>query len=162
LKILLTAQGGKLITKRKDVVGITLVEILVVIAIISLLTAAVIPMYNKARIRALGVKTKTIISSLEAALSMYTTDFGDYPSFEGRETSHLVELLQGPVESSFWKGPYMRFKEKDLDENKNILDAWSSPLYYQYPQNRKPNVPYLIISAGTDRIMETEDDIGNW
>ncbi len=142
--------------------GITMVEIVVVLAIISLLTAAVIPVYNKARKRSLVVRTQTIISSIEAALSMYTTDFGDYPWYSGTETKFLVELLQGPVESNLWKGPYMRFKEKDLDQQTNIVDAWSTPIYYGYPQTEKSNVPYLLISAGPDRKIWTSDDIGNW
>ncbi|MCK9265944.1 type II secretion system protein GspG [bacterium] len=155
-------QGGELVNRKIDKTGITMVEILVVIAIIALITAAAIPVYNKARVRALIVRTKTTINAIEAALSMYTTDFGDYPAFDGTETKLLVGLLQGPVDSNLWKGPYMRFKEKDLDENGNILDAWSTPLYYKYPQDDKTNVPYLIISAGIDRKLQTEDDIGNW
>ncbi|HNS32197.1 MAG TPA: type II secretion system protein GspG [bacterium] len=148
--------------RKKGTEGITLMEILVVLAIISMLAAAVIPVYNKARLRALVVRTQATIHSIEAALSMYTTDFGDYPPYQGSYTSFLVDLLQGPVESSLWKGPYMRFKEKDIDEQRNIVDAWGTPVYYGYPQSEKTNVPYLLFSAGPDRKIRTGDDIGNW
>lgn len=142
--------------------GMTLIEVLVVIAIISALGALSLPVYHKAKKRALIVKTEAIINSLEAALSMYSTDFGDYPHYNGEGSSILVSLLQGPVESELWKGPYIRFKGKDLDIEGNILDSWKSPLSYRYPQNERANVPYLLVSPGPDRILNTPDDIGNW
>ena len=140
--------------------GITLIEILVVIIIISFLAAVSLPVYHKARVKGVIVKTKTIISSLEAALSMYETDFGDYPA--GTTSRILVELLQGPVENEKWNGPYIRFKKEDIDKNGNIIDGWKTPLIYKYPQSEKENVPYLIISAGPDKKFGTEDDFGNW
>jgi len=94
---------------------------------------------------------------------MYESDFGDYPpSDEKKGNKILVELLQGPVSSDFWKGPYMRFKKEDLDTKGNIVDPWFTPLIYQYPQNQHENTPYVIISAGPDRKLGTGDDIGNW
>jgi len=142
--------------------GITLIEILVVMAIIAVLASIAFPALGNARRRAMSVKTESVIASLEAALSMYGTDFGDYPAFEGEGTGSLVELLQGPVESRFWKGPYMRFKTADIDGENNILDAWKTPLRYNYPQEEHSNIPYAIISAGPDRAIGTVDDIGNW
>jgi len=142
--------------------GFTLLEVLVVMAIASILTALALPVYSKVRGRALVVKTKTVIASLEAALSMYGTDFGDYPHFDGEGSNILVKLLQGPVDSNNWKGPYMRFRLEDLDSNNNILDAWKTPITYKYPQGIYSNIPYIIVSAGPDRSFETDDDIGNW
>lgn len=142
--------------------GITLLEILVVMVIITFLVSVAVPMYRKARSHALIVKTEALISSLEAALSMYDTNFGDYPDSDGEGSSILVEELQGPVDSKYWKGPYMRFKSEDLDENDNILDAWKNPLRYEYPQYTHPKIPYVIVSAGPDRRFGTDDDIGNW
>ena len=142
--------------------GITLLEVLVVMAIVSLLASIAVPVYGKVRVRALTVKTEAVISSLEAALSMYGTDFGDYPASGGEGSSILVKLLQGPVDGNNWKGPYMRFRLEDLDENSNVLDAWKTPLYYRYPQDLYSNIPYVIISAGSDRQLGTDDDIGNW
>lgn len=143
--------------------GLTLVEVLVVMAIIVLITAVSLPVYNKIRLRAMVVKTRTVIASIEAALSVYGSDFGDYPSSGGVSGSRvLAELLQGPVNSGRWRGPYMRFKQEDIDGDKNILDAWKRPLFYVYPQNVYDNVPYLIFSAGYDGLPDTENDIGNW
>ena len=142
--------------------GITLIEILVVLIIISVIASFLLPAIHKARLRGLVVKTKATISAIEAALSMYETDFGDYPLSDGTGSETLYKLLQGPVESKNWKGPYIRFKKDDVDENGNILDAWKNPIFYKYPQNKYPNTPYIIFSAGKDGKIETEDDIGNW
>jgi len=142
--------------------GITLLEVLVVMVIVSLLASIAVPVYSKARARALTVKTETVISSLEAALSMYGTDFGDYPVSDGEGSGILVKLLQGPVDNNNWKGPYMRFRLEDMDRDDNILDAWKTPITYEYPQDVYSNVPYILVSAGPDRRFETDDDIGNW
>ncbi len=153
---------GEKVRMRGQNHGITLLEILLVMVIASILASLAVPMYRKARVRALIVKTEAVIGSLDAALSMYGTDFGDYPEFEGEGSGILVEQLQGPVDSKYWKGPYMRFKLEDMDENGNVLDAWKTPLSYKYPQDDYSNVPYVIISAGPDREFGTPDDIGNW
>ncbi len=131
-------------------------------AIIALLASFGLPAGRDARRRAMVVKTESVIGSVEAALSMYGMDFGDYPAYEGEGTGVLVNLLQGPVESRSWKGPYMRFKTEDLDGKRNILDAWKTPLSYRYPQAEHSNVSYTIVSAGPDRETGTADDIGNW
>jgi len=141
--------------------GFTLVEILVVIVIISMLAAISLPSIQKARNRAAIIRTKGIISSLETALSMYQTDMGNYPESTGSNLI-LIDALMGPMDDENWKGPYMRFKEKDMDENKNIIDTWGYPVKYKYPQTEKENVPFIIVSAGPDRKFNTKDDIGNW
>lgn len=142
--------------------GITLIEILVVLIIISIIASFLLPAVHKARQKGLVVKTKAIIDSIEAALSMYETDFGDYPFSDGAGTETLRYLLQGPVDSKNWKGPYIRFKEEDVDEEGNILDAWKKPIFYKYPQSEHKNTPFIIFSSGMDGKKGTGDDIGNW
>lgn len=141
--------------------GFTLVEILVVLVIISMLALLTLPATKKARTKAAILKTKAIIASIEAALSMYQTDMGNYPESTGSSVI-LIEALMGPMDDENWKGPYMRFKQKDVDENKNVIDTWGNPLKYVYPQNEKSNVPFIVVSSGPDKKFETADDIGNW
>ncbi len=141
--------------------GFTLIEILVVLVIISMLAGIMLPATKKARTKAAIVKTKAIISSIEAALFMYNTDMGDYPESTG-SSKILIESLMGPLNDENWKGPYMRFKQADIDENRCIIDSWRNPLIYIYPQNEENNVPFIIRSAGPDKKLDTKDDIGNW
>ncbi len=138
-------------------------EMLVSIIILCSIMGISLPVLHRARNKALIVRTKSIISTIEAALCMYETDFGDYPKSDDENNSKvLVEKLQGPIDSDRWNGPYLRLKKEDLDKDGNILDAWKVPIKYKYPQTEKNNVPFLLFSAGPDRKFETEDDIGNW
>jgi type II secretion system protein G len=147
---------------RMNKTGITLIEILVSMCIILFIAAFSLPALHRARNKAVIAKTKAIIDTIEAALSMYETDFGDYPENQANGSKILVEILQGPVESDRWNGPYIRFKKDQLDEYGNILDAWKMPIIYKYPQTDYDNIPFLLLSAGPDRKYGTKDDIGNW
>jgi len=142
--------------------GFTLVEILVVMAIISILTALSLPAIVKARAKAASVKTRAVITALEAALSMYEHDCGDYPPGDGSGSKVLVEALQGPLTNPEWDGPYMRFKGEDTDSSGEVMDTWKNPLFYTYPQSAHTNTPYTIVSSGPDGIPGTQDDIPNW
>ncbi len=140
----------------------TLIEVLVVIVIISTLASLLLPAVQKVRLKGVIVKTKAIIDSLEAALSMYETDFGDYPESDGSGSKVLYESLVGPIENENWKGPYIRLRKQDMNKEGNIVDAWKRPIIYKYPQDQYENTPYIIFSFGPDGKKETEDDIGNW
>ena len=142
--------------------GITLLEVLVTTSIIAIIAALGLPAVRVARARAAVIAVQSAIANLEASLSMYQTDIGDYPFGNGNGCCHLVACLVGPCNDPAWKGPYMRFKEADLDTNGNFLDIWKSPFSYWYPQTMKPTVPFVIISAGPDKRFGTGDDIGNW
>lgn len=60
--------------------GFTLVELLVVVAIIGILAAILVPNVRQNLERAKVAKTKALISSLEYALAAYKNDFGKYPA----------------------------------------------------------------------------------
>ena len=141
--------------------GFSLIEIVVVMAIIAGIAGLFLPTLRKARKRALISKAQVAIASLETALSMYETDFSDYPPGDGKDCEKLVFLLEGPIANSSWHGPYMRFKERDL-KNGNFIDPWECSYSYKYPQSEHLNAAYLLYSNGPDMIFGTEDDIANW
>ncbi len=140
--------------------GFSLMEILVVLAISVVLAALLLPAAQKARARGLATKTAATISAIELALSLYETDFGDYPLSSGTAGT-VVNLLMSKNEDPKWKGPYLRFKEKDF-HNGELVDPWNGPYYYQYPQDLRSTTPFLLYSLGPDRTENTPDDIGNW
>jgi len=142
--------------------GFTLMEIVISLVIISFIAAISLPVLHKSRNKALIARTKAIINTIEAALSIYETDFCDYPEGDGKGSRILIEKLQGPCSDERWHGPYIRFKKEDIDNEGNILDAWKMPIIYKYPQTDYDNIPFLLLSAGPDRKFGTKDDIGNW
>ena len=60
--------------------GFTLIEILIVIAIIAALIAIAIPNYLSARQRAQDIKIKSEMAALKSALRLYYNDFNSYPA----------------------------------------------------------------------------------
>ncbi len=115
--------------------GFTLVEMLVVLAIIGLLVGLVAP-------RVLGqlsdakVKTAHIqIESFKNALDLYFLDMGRYPnSNEG-----LAALAVPPAGSTTWNGPYIKGAAVPHD-------PWNNAYIYRSPgQNGRP---YDILSLG--------------
>jgi type II secretion system protein G len=125
--------------------GITLIEILVSICIILFIAASSMPALHRARNKAVIAKTKAIIDTIEAALSIYETDFGDYPENQANGSKILLEILQGPIESDRWHGPYIRLKKDQIDKEGNILDGWKMPIIYKYQQDLIENMEQRMI-----------------
>ncbi len=69
--------------KTKTAKAFTLVEILVVIAIIALLISILMPALTQIKKIAANTKQKAQISSIEIGLSLYKNDFGQYPPSHG-------------------------------------------------------------------------------
>lgn len=105
--------------------GFTLLEILVVIAILGLLIGLVAP----AVLRQLGGArvniAKQSIERLGAVLDLYKLDIGSYPTTE----QGLAALSVRPTGASNWTGPYVKGDAVPLD-------AWNHPYSYREPSQR--------------------------
>lgn len=101
--------------------GFTLLELLVVVAIIGLLAGYVGPKYfgqlGKAEVKA----ARAQISALEKALDHYRLDTGHYPTTE----QGLAALVKKPSTEPKWAGPYL---QKDVP-----LDPWGKAYLYKSP-----------------------------
>ena len=117
-----TGQAGA--AKRGDA-GFTLLEILVVIAILGLLIGLVAP----AVLRQLGGARNSIarqsIERLGAVLDIYKLDIGSYPSTE----QGLQALVARPTAGGNWNGPYVKGDQQPLD-------PWNHPYTYRSPSGR--------------------------
>ena len=130
--------------------GFTLMELLVVLAILGLLMSLVGPrVLNQLG----GAKTKTAgiqIKDLEQSLEMYKLDVGRFPSTE----EGLTALVTRPGSAAGWNGPYLK---------SNVpLDPWKREYHYKYPGE---NGELDIFSYGQDGQAggDSEDaDVGNW
>lgn len=117
--------------------GFTLLELLVVLAILGLLIGLVAP----AIMRQFGsAKDKIVHQSIErlaTVLDMYKLDVGSYPTTE----QGLQALLKQPAGVGRWSGPYL--KGDRLPE-----DPWGHPFGYRSPSQR-PGHEYDLYSLGS-------------
>jgi general secretion pathway protein G len=116
--------------------GFTLLELLVVVAIIGLLVGYVAPRYF-GQIGKSEVNTaKAQIDALEKALDQYRLDTGHYPAGE----LGLNALVERPPNEPKWNGPYLK---KAVP-----LDPWGNQYLYKIPGDQGD---YDIVSYGKDR-----------
>jgi general secretion pathway protein G len=116
--------------------GFTLLELLVVLAILGLLIGLVAP----AALRQLGSAKEKIahqsIERLASVLDIYKLDVGTYPTTE----QGLQALLVAPSGVVHWSGPYL--KGEKVPE-----DPWGRPFLYRMPSQR-PGHDYDLYSLG--------------
>ena len=135
--------------------GFTLIEILVVIAVISVLAALVAPNVFRHVGSAKDAAAKSQIEMLGAALDAYRLDNGRYPT----TAQGLEALWEEPTvepRPSNWRGPYLR---KAVP-----LDPWGHAYVYVNP-GEMSRTGYDLSSYGADGAAggEGEDaDIHNW
>lgn len=133
--------------------GFTLIEIMVVVAILAILGAAVVPKIMNRPDDARVVRAKQDISSFEAALQLYKLDNYNFPSTD-QGLQALVEKPTGDPEPANWKtGGYVQ---------KLTKDPWGRDYVYVSPGEVGE---YDIISLGRDGAEGGTDydaDITNW
>lgn len=145
--------------------GFTLLELVIVMAIISILASFIVSAASIARRRGVKAKAEVMIASVETALSLYETDMGDFP--DAGNIQELVVALQGPVEDPDWEGPYMEFKEGDLDSGVYV-DPWGRPFNYRKGPTWGNTGSFNVWSNGPDGVDNSSDgttygdDIYNW
>jgi general secretion pathway protein G len=120
--------------------GMTLLEIMIVIAILGLIASVVVVavMNNFERAKANTAKLK--IGEIHKALDLYKIEVGDYPS-QSEGLRALTSPPNGP--------PYMKDTPKD---------PWSQEFVYFNPARNGGN-GIEIISKGADKQEGTDDDI---
>lgn len=108
--------------------GFTLIELLIVIGVIFVLATVTATHLIRASHRAKRSETRTFISKLELAISMYRIDTGEYPSDEQGSASLRRALDPGkddPVrETPGWKGPYLEFRDNEVNSAGQLVDPW--------------------------------------
>lgn len=135
--------------------GFTLIEVLVVIAVIAMLAALVGPDVFRHVGTARDATARSQIEMLGAALDAYRLDNGRYPT-TAQGLDALREAPTSEPRPSNWRGPYLR---KDVP-----LDPWDRPYLYLSPGESNPR-GYDLVSLGADGAPGGEDedaDIVSW
>jgi general secretion pathway protein G len=135
--------------------GFTLLELLVVIAVIAILAGLVSPMIFRNVGDAKVSATRSQIEMLGLALDAYRLDNDYYPSTE----QGLAALIQAPSVEPLprnWRGPYLR---------KGVpVDAWGRPYLYKSPGEQNPQ-SYDLLSYGRDGTpggAGEDEDLTSW
>jgi len=126
--------------------GFTLIEIMLVVAIIGVLAAMVVPkLTGRTKQTKIAVTQADVDVNVPLSLDLYELDMGQFPS-------DLDSLMENKTNSDSWHGPYLKKVPKD---------AWGQEYIYKSPGERN-KYGYDIYSAGPDGQNGTNDDICNW
>jgi general secretion pathway protein G len=140
--------------KSKSVRAFTLIEILIVVAIIGLLAGLLFNGFDSIFGRSQDTIVKVFVrDSFKTALVRYKMDLGEYPS----TADGLNSLITAPSSGGDrWHGPYA-----EVPSGKIPPDPWGEAYQYRYPGTHNKG-SYDLYSKGPDKADGTSDDIGNW
>lgn len=118
--------------------GFTLVELLVVLAILGMLVAIATPQVLKYLGKAKVDTAQIEIKSLSTALDLFLVDNGRYPT----QQEGLAALVSAPTGLPSWSGPYLKM-------NSVPLDPWGHPYQYRVPGQNGEFDLYTLGPDGT-------------
>jgi len=140
--------------------GFSLMELSVSIALMAIFAWMMVNGAQQAKKNAAIAKTRTMMANLETAIRIYEIDMGITPGSDNRT---MVEALTVNPSDSDWKGPYIKIKQKGLNENREYVDAWGNAFIYINPgQNNADS--YDLYSKGPDGKGDGNDknELRNW
>ncbi|MDC0322334.1 type II secretion system major pseudopilin GspG [Verrucomicrobiales bacterium] len=138
-------------TNRRASGGFTLMEMVLVLAIISLLVGLGAFAMKNVLSDADVDKARADVRSLETNLVRYKAKAGFFPTTE-QGLKALVEPPTAPPKPKRWTqstGP------------EALIDSWGQPYQYKNPGSRNSS-GQDVFSMGPDMIAGNEDDVGNW
>ena len=133
--------------------GFTLIEVMVVIAILAILAALIVPKVMSRPDEARVVAARQDIAALMQALKLYRLDSKRYPTTEQGLQALVARPSQAPIPDNWKTGGYVE---------RLPMDPWGKP--YQY-LNPGLHGELDVFSYGADGTLGGEGfdaDIGNW
>lgn len=131
--------------------GFTLIEMVLVLAIIALLMGVSIKLLTGVRKTGELTRVRADISAIGSALDLYRSNTYALPTTE----QGLGALVNKPTTAPIPRGWIQQMKSEPVD-------PWNNKYQYRRPAQRNTGGEYDLFSAGPDMTPDTEDDIGNW
>jgi general secretion pathway protein G len=134
--------------RKINILGFTLIELMLVVIIIGALVAMVMPrLAGRGEQARIAAAKADIQANIATALKLYELDNGNFPSTE----EGLNALLNKPASAPHWNGPYLE---------KKPVDPWEREYKYKFPGEHR-SASYDLSSLGKDGV-ESSDDVTNW
>lgn len=129
--------------------GFSLLEIIVVVAIMTVVAGAAVPLAATALAREARNQTRAELGMLASACLELARDTGQLPS--------AASALSTDNGASGWSGPYISSLETDTRSQRpaHEVDGWSRAYRFQISGSQ-----LAIDSAGTDGVFGNADDLG--
>ena len=131
--------------------GYSLLELLVVLAILGLIIAIAAPRVIGYFEASKAKAAKIQISNLAAALDLYRLANGGYPS----EQAGLKALVEKPEGATTWDGPF-------LNRADGIVDPWGRPYLYKLPGAHGAVDISSLGADGKEGGAGDDQDLGSW
>ena len=137
--------------KRRSEGGFTLLELLVVLAIMGMLAAIIAPQVIKYLGTSKTQTAKVQIQNVMSALELFRLDVGRYPT----QQEGLEALVTAAPTAPNWNGPYLK-------KDSALKDPWGNPYFYQNPgQHGEVDVYSLGQDKAPGGTGEAQD-VGSW
>lgn len=140
-------------SERRRQSGFTLIEVMVVVAILAILAAVVVPRVMDEPAKARRAKVQQDIRAIESALDLYKLDNYRYPTTEQGLEALVSPPASGPEAENYKEGGYLR----KLPE-----DPWGNPYRYIRPGEHGEFDIYSLGADGAPGGSDENADIGNW
>jgi general secretion pathway protein G len=133
--------------------GFTLIEVMVVIAILGILAALIVPKIMSRPDEARRVAAKQDIATIMQALKLYRLDNGRYPTQDQGLTALVKKPDSEPVPNNWKEGGYLEHLP---------ADPWGAPYNYLIP-GAHDEIDVFSYGADSKPGGEGNDaDIGSW
>lgn len=130
--------------------GFTLLELVVVVAILTILAGVALPVAGKAWNSAARRATRERLAELARASLEFVRDVGRAPE-------SVEDLLVRPERVEGWLGPYVAIEAVDpAGGHPAALDAWTRPI--RIARDPEDASRFVFVSSGADGV-ESEDDL---
>lgn len=133
--------------------GFTLIEIMVVIAIIGILATMIVPKIMGRPDEARKIAAKQDIGTIVQSLKLYRLDIGRYPTAEQGLKALIERPSADPVPQNWKQGGYLDGLPKD---------PWGSSYQYLIPGAHGEIDVFSLGADGKSGGTGMDSDIGNW